>query len=328
MRIVYGVSSVGLGHARRSLTLARNLREIRSDIEISWITAEPGISFLESEGEKILPVSRELKSLSPVMEKGVSSGRLDDMSRVARNSSSIARTNYTLLKEQLANFDVLIQDEFAETMFCFMWDKNPKLPAFRIIITDYLQFESGRSLSPLSRIITWYANRMLVRAFSKASLRIFADNPDSVSPKIRSRLADFEVVGPILPKLPFASKAELRNKIISTEFGDEPDNKKLIVASVGGTSTGKVLVDFLFVNFREISRESELSDNRSSRPKDWEIRIQSRQFGSGSVRLFYTGQHSIFQGCRLCSLSGRSVDPERSCISWYVMCCDSNFKPF
>ena len=255
MRIIYAVSSVGLGHARRSLTIARILRNLQSDIEISWISAEPVISFLESEGEKVQPVSRELKSLSSVMEKGVISGCLDDMSRVARNSSSIARGNYSLLKEQLANFDVLIQDEFAETMFCFMWDKNPKLPPFRIIITDYLQFESGRILNPLSWIVTWYANRMLARAFSKASLRLFADVPTSVPMRLRAKLTDFEVVGPILPELPIATKAELRNKIISKEFGDESDNRKLIAASVGGTSTGKLLVDFLYANSLEISKE-------------------------------------------------------------------------
>ena len=255
MRILYAVSSVGLGHARRSITLATNLRDIRSDIEISWISAEPVISFLESEGEKILPVSRELKSLSTVMENAVNSGRLGDMSRVARNSSSVARANYSLLKDHLANFDMLIQDEFAETMFCFMWDKNPKLPAFRVAITDYLQFESGRSLNPLSRIVTWYANRMLARAFTNASLRIFADDPGSVPTKIQNRLVDFEVVGPILPELPTASKTELRTKIISAEFGEKPDDRKLIVASAGGTSTGKLLVDFLFANFREVSRE-------------------------------------------------------------------------
>jgi UDP-N-acetylglucosamine--N-acetylmuramyl-(pentapeptide) pyrophosphoryl-undecaprenol N-acetylglucosamine transferase len=255
MRIVYAVSSLGLGHARRSLVLARNLRDLNSDVEISWISAEPVISFLESEGEKILPVSRELRSLSTVMEDQVISGRLSDMSRVARNSSSIARTNYSLLKNHLASFEFLIQDEFAETMFCFMWDKNPKLPAFRVVITDYLQFESGHTLNPLSRVITWYANRMLARAFSNASLRIFADDSKAVPLRHRARLDDFEVVGPILPKLPIASKSDLKYKIISSEFEDAPDDRKLILVSVGGTSTGKVLIDFLFANFREISRE-------------------------------------------------------------------------
>jgi len=254
MRIVFTVSSVGLGHARRSLALARNLRDLRSDIEISWISAEPVISFLESEGEKILPVSRELRSLSSVMEDQVTSGRLRDMSRVARNSSSIARANYSFLKDNLSSFDMLIQDEFAETMFCFMWDKNPKLPAFRVVITDYLQFESGSTLNPLSRIITWYANRMLARAFSNASLRIFADDSGSVPLRLRARLDNFEVVGPILPEPPIASKSELKYKIISTEFEDVSDDRKLIVVSIGGTSTGKTLIDFLFANFREISR--------------------------------------------------------------------------
>jgi UDP-N-acetylglucosamine:LPS N-acetylglucosamine transferase len=187
------------------------------------------------------------------MENGVKSGRLRDISSVARKSSSIAHENYELFKGQLSDFDMLIQDEFAETMFCFMWDKNPKLPASRTIITDYLQFESGNSLNPFTNLVTWYANRMLRKAFAKASLRIFADDISSVPSRLRKLLTQFEVVGPIVASPPAASKEQLRNKIIPVEFGTTEDSRKLIVVSVGGTSTGNFLIDFVSVNSQKIS---------------------------------------------------------------------------
>ena len=93
MRILYGVSSVGLGHARRSLAIVDCLRKSGDDIEIDWISSQPVISFLEQKAERVLPVSKELKSLSSVMEERVSAGHLDDMSRVARASSSNQRSS-------------------------------------------------------------------------------------------------------------------------------------------------------------------------------------------------------------------------------------------
>src|ERR1700730_16527628 len=116
MRILYGISSVGLGHARRSLAIAQCLRKGRKDLEIDWITSEPVVSFLEQSGEKVLPISIQLQSLSPIMEQHVRSGRLDDISQVARFSSSIAKKNYLVLKPELGKYSVLIQDEFAETI--------------------------------------------------------------------------------------------------------------------------------------------------------------------------------------------------------------------
>jgi len=251
MKIAYGVSSVGLGHARRSLTLARKLRK-EIDVDITWFAAEPVISFLELEGEKVSPACKEFHSLSSVMEDGVSFGRLDDMSRVARKSSSIAKMNYSILKScNLSNYEALIQDEFAETMFSFMWDRNPSLPRNRIVMTDYLEFTSGRNLNPASRLVTWYANRMLSKAYNSATVRIFADEIDSVKPKQRKILERFLVAGPILPDPPTESKIVLKERIVENYFGINDAN--LIVVSVGGTASGKYLVDFFYENFREIS---------------------------------------------------------------------------
>jgi hypothetical protein len=256
MKAAYGVSSVGLGHARRSLTLARALRSIRPDIEITWFTTEPVISFLRNEGEIISYDWDGLSSLSSAMENEVASGDLKDISKVARSSNSIAKKNYFELKSKLSDFDLLIQDEYAETMFCFMWDKHTALPKYRVIITDYLELGPGNNLNPLSRIITWYANRMLFKAYENSKTRIFAEEADSVPKSKQKRLAElFTVVGPILPDIPLQSKESLKRRLIKAHFGKEIENKFLVVVSVGGTSTGKYLIDFILSNSRELIRQ-------------------------------------------------------------------------
>jgi UDP:flavonoid glycosyltransferase YjiC (YdhE family) len=255
MRILYGVSSVGLGHARRSLTLADCLRKARSDLEIDWITSEPVISFLEKSGEKVLPISRKLRSLSPAMENGVHAGRLDDMAQVARNSSSVAKENYFLLKDQLVNYPVLIQDEFSETLFSFMWDSHTAIPSKRVVITDYVQFQSRAAFDPLSKLTLWYANRMLIKAFDKSSLRILADDLESVPSALRGKVTiSFAIVGPILPKSSVESKTELKKNVLKNFWSSSEVSKQLVVVSIGGTSVGKYLIDFLYKNSEEITR--------------------------------------------------------------------------
>ena len=257
MRILYGVSSVGLGHARRSLAIAQCLRKGRNDLEIDWITSEPVVSFLEQSGEKVLPISYQLQSLSPIMEQHVQSGRLDDMSQVARISSSVAKKNYFVLNPELENYPVLIQDEFSETIFSFIWDPKATLPPKRVLITDYVRFESHSGFNLLSKITLWYANRMLRNAFEKASLRIFSDELDAIPPSMREKACEsFEIVGPIVPEAPLQSKEELWKKLLDI-WNKSLKTKRLIVVSVGGTSIGKYLIDFLYENFQEISGKLE-----------------------------------------------------------------------
>ncbi len=256
MRILYGVSSVGLGHARRSITIANCLRKARRDLEIDWITADPVVSFLEQSGEQVLPVSRKLQSLSPVMEKSVHAGRLEDMSSVARTSSSIAKRNYFLFKDLLRNYSLLIQDEFSETMFSFMWDSESTLPAKQVVITDYVQFRSPATFSPVSRLTMWYANRMLAKAFDRASLRILADDPDCVPSALKEKTtSSFSIVGPIVPHSTDESKTDLKKKILQHYWNSPDYSKMLVVVSVGGTSVGKYLIDFLYKNSDDITRK-------------------------------------------------------------------------
>ena len=111
------------------------------------------------------------------------------------------------------------------------------------VITDYFQFETG-SRNPFSRIVTWYANRMLVKAYNNSQLRIFADNASFIPKKIPK----FEIVGPILEQTPPESREELRRRLFPGKSGI------VIVVSVGGTSVGKYLLDFFVSNqksFRE-----------------------------------------------------------------------------
>ena len=241
------MSSVGIGHVRRSLAIADKLRRMKRDVnlKIDFVAAEPALSFLRKAGENVLEVSSRLESLSSMMEKDARGGRIPDMSKVASDSQEGAKRNYSLLKPILETYDVLIQDEFVETLFSFMWDKDAQLPQKRVVITDYVQLETESS-NPFSKLKLSYANKMLKRAYMDQQLRIFLDTPDALpqSTEMRKWIAsNFHVLGPVIENF---VPQEARDDIIKTLLGRS--EAKFVVFNLGGTSIGKPLAQFVIRN--------------------------------------------------------------------------------
>ena len=252
-RLLFGVSSVGLGHVRRSVAIANRLRELGS-FNVNWVSSEPSLSFLKDCGESVIPVSSELSSLSRAMEEQMNEGRLRDMSIVARKSSAIARKNYSILKDHLSEYDVLIQDEFAETMFCHMWDEKPNLPPKRVVITDYFRLKTY-SFNLFDRIVIWYANRMLAKAYEESSLRIFVDELDSIPDKCQQLARrSFQIVGPIVGEVPRESRRNLKERLFPNL-----NREMILVVTIGGTTAGKSLLDFVISNSSEITKALDMA---------------------------------------------------------------------
>jgi Glycosyltransferase family 28 C-terminal domain len=248
IKVLYGVSSVGLGHARRSLAIAQRLRSLRPDVklEIDFLAAEPALSFLKKSGERLLPESANLESLSYFMEKDSKAGRIPDMSKVASDTQKGAKRNYSILKPILMEYDVLIQDEFVETLFSFLWDKQASFPEKRVVTTDYIQLESESS-NPLNKLKLGYANQALKKAYLNQQLRIFLDTPDALPPSDGWRewvASNFHVLGPVIENglLPRQTKMELVDKL----FGHA--NGRLVIFNLGGTAIGKPLAQFVIKN--------------------------------------------------------------------------------
>ena len=59
-RILYVSGSLGLGHITRDLVIARELRALRPDVELSWIAAHPATLLVEQAGEHLHPGGAEL----------------------------------------------------------------------------------------------------------------------------------------------------------------------------------------------------------------------------------------------------------------------------
>ncbi len=254
LRILYGVSSVGLGHVRRSLAVVNKLRELNPgvDLQLDWIAAEPALTFLQKNNERTLEICPKLESLSVYFEKNTEHGKISDMSKVTAEAQEAAKKNYAFIKPFLYSYDLLIQDEFVETLFSFMWDKAPPaVPSPKtIVLTDYVAFDT-ESPNPINKLKISLANRMLKKAYLNQQLRIFLDTPDALPESSGARrwvAENFHVLGPVIQPPPTESKSELTKKL----FG-QTRSVKFVVFTIGGTAVGKGLVQFLIKNANFLS---------------------------------------------------------------------------
>jgi len=59
-RALYVSSPIGLGHERRDLAIADELRTMHPDLQIDWLAQDPITTVLKHRGERIHPASIEL----------------------------------------------------------------------------------------------------------------------------------------------------------------------------------------------------------------------------------------------------------------------------
>ena len=67
-RALYLSSPIGLGHARRDVAIAAELREHHPDLQIDWLAQHPVTEVLEARGERVHPASAWLANESAHIE--------------------------------------------------------------------------------------------------------------------------------------------------------------------------------------------------------------------------------------------------------------------
>src|SRR3954452_8841024 len=67
-RVLYLSSPIGLGHARRDLAIARELRQQVDGVQVEWLAQHPVTALLDSAGEQVHPASAWLASESAHIE--------------------------------------------------------------------------------------------------------------------------------------------------------------------------------------------------------------------------------------------------------------------
>jgi hypothetical protein len=137
-RALYISSPIGLGHARRDVAIADELRKLHPDLEIDWLAQHPVTAVLEARGERIHPASAQLASESDHIESEASEHDLHCF-QALRRMDEILLANFMVFHDLVRDdaYDLWIGDE--------AWDidyylhENPELKtAAYVWLTDFV----------------------------------------------------------------------------------------------------------------------------------------------------------------------------------------------
>jgi spore coat polysaccharide biosynthesis predicted glycosyltransferase SpsG len=252
---------MGLGHVTRDLAVILELRKRLPSVEAEWLTASPNTIVLKEAGEVLHPASGNYLSVADAAEKIAQPGFKYDTKIGYEQTIAVAQRNAEVLAKVLMGNkpDLVYGDESLEVLFLLL--KYPKLKQWPLVwLTDSM---TGSARPEDMRLFV-----QSVQAFKSQNLGPVAmlyvgteeDIPDrplgAGLPTVRAFFNEFfKAVGYILPFnssfLRREGKAQLKSRL-----GFAPD-KKLVVASIGGTGIGLELLERVAEAAPEMTKASE-----------------------------------------------------------------------
>ena len=250
-KALYLSSPIGLGHARRDVAIATELRKLEQDLEIQWLAQDPVTRVLDVAGERLHPASAHLLGESTHVES--ESGEHDlHAFQALRRMDEILVANFMVFAEAVADYapDLVIADEAWEVDHFL--HENPELKSFQFAwMTDFVGWlpmpdggarEAGLTADYNAEMIEQRARFPRLRDRS-----IFVGSPDDIVPMdfgpglpdIRDWTEDhFDFSGYVMGAPPPTGP---QRKALRRKLGLHPDDR-LCVVTVGGTAVGEPLL--------------------------------------------------------------------------------------
>ncbi|QZY28804.1 alpha/beta hydrolase [Nocardioides coralli] len=250
-RALYLSSPIGLGHARRDLATAQELRKLHPDLEVDWLAQHPVTAVLEQAGERIHPASRWLANESAHIEHEAGEHDLHAFQAIRRMDETLVN-NFLVFADVVAeeHYDLVIGDEAWDVDYFL--HENPELKRFPFAwLTDFVGWlpmpDGGEEEA---RLTADYNAEMLEQRARYAAVRdrsVFVGNPDDV-------VAD--AFGPGLPRIDdwvrghfdfagyvtgFDPASVADRGALRARLGIEPDRPYCVV-TVGGSGVGQPLL--------------------------------------------------------------------------------------
>jgi pimeloyl-ACP methyl ester carboxylesterase/predicted glycosyltransferase len=257
-KALYLSSPIGLGHARRDLAIAEELRRIEPDLEIEWLAQDPVTRVLEQAGEKIHPASEWLASESSHIASEAAGHELHCF-QALRRMDEILVANFMIFQEVMEEgfYDLVIGDEAWDVDY--YWHENPELKrgthAWLTDFVGYLPMPEGGDHE--AYLTSDYNAEMIEHIARYPRIRdraIFVGSPDDIYP---------DVFGPGLPKIRDWTEEHFEFSGYITgfeppsvgeveewrsELGYHPD-EKICVVTVGGSGVGHDLLEKVIASY-------------------------------------------------------------------------------
>ena len=185
-RVLYVSSPIGLGHARRDLAIADELRQLRPGLEVHWLAQHPVTELLDRRSELIHPASAFLASESGHIESEAAEHDLHAFQAI-RSMDEILVSNFMVFSELVENehFDLWVGDEAWD--IDYFLHENPELKrapyAWMTDFVGWLPMPDGGSRE--QALTTDYNAEMIEQIARFPALRdraVFVGNPGDVVP--------------------------------------------------------------------------------------------------------------------------------------------------
>jgi pimeloyl-ACP methyl ester carboxylesterase/predicted glycosyltransferase len=246
-RALYVSSPIGLGHARRDVAIADELRKRRPDLEIDWLAQHPVTAVLESCGERIHPASAFLANESGHIESESCEHDLHCFQAI-RRMDEILLNNFMVFHDVVRDdhYDLWIGDEAWELDYYLHENPEQKRAAY-VWLTDFVGWLPMQDGGEREAFVTADYNAEMIEHIARyprvRDRALFVGNPEDVVP---------DTFGPDLPLIRDWTEQHFSFPGYITgfdprELGDREelgyrDDERVCVVTVGGSGVGGELL--------------------------------------------------------------------------------------
>ncbi len=250
-RALYLSSPIGLGHGRRDIAIAQELRKLQPGLEVDWLAQDPVTRLLMANGETIHPLSARLASESRHIEEESGEHDLNAFQAIRRMDELLIK-NFMIFQDAVegGDYDLVIADEAWD--IDHYWHEHPELKKASLAwFTDFVGFVPMPSGGEREAFLTTDYNAEMIEHIERhpgvRDRAIFVGRPEDIVPlgfgqdlpEMRDWIPrHFDFSGYVLGRHPkdFGPRDELRHRL-----GYRPDERVCIV-TVGGSSVGTHLL--------------------------------------------------------------------------------------
>jgi pimeloyl-ACP methyl ester carboxylesterase len=255
-------SPIGLGHTRRDLAIAHELRILHPDLEIDWLTQHPATQMLADHREQLHPAARFLASESAHIESEAGEHDLHAF-QAYRRMDEILVNNFMVFHELLEQeqYDLVVADEGWDVDYFLHNNPHLKRSPFAWL-TDFVGYLPISDGGPTEAALTANLNAEMIEQVARyPRLRdrsIFVGDPaDLVDeplgpglPSVRSWTEEnFSFAGYITDSRPPADREATRAQL------DYRPDEQIVLVTVGGSGVGGHLLRKVIDAYPQVARQ-------------------------------------------------------------------------